>query len=243
MKSSYSFAEFVARLFCLLFGLFVLAQGIALTILANLGTDAITSPALVAHLLLGTQPGGAGYEWCTVGNMLICVHVTLVLMQIVLLRRKYRPIQLLQMVNALLLGAMLDACLGYTVLLPVPNYAAALGYTLAGCCVSAFGIFTFVKANLVPLSAEGLCLALSRVFNWRFSRVKVGVDCSMLGIAVAVSLLLLGTLAGVREGSLICAVSTGFIIGLFFRHCSIWDKFFAMAGKREVPSGINDTLA
>jgi uncharacterized membrane protein YczE len=147
------------------------------------------------------------------------------------------------MVNALLLGAMLDACLSYTVLLPVPNYAAALGYTLAGCCVSAFGIFTFVKANLVPLSAEGLCLALSRTFNWRFSRVKVGVDCSMLGIAVAASLLLLGTLAGVREGSLICAVSTGFIIGLFFRHCSIWDKFFAMAGKREVPSGINDTLA
>lgn len=243
MKSSYSFAEFVARLFCLLLGLFVLAQGIALTILANLGTDAITSPALVAHLLLGTQPGGAGYEWCTVGNMLICVHVTLVLMQILLLRSKYRPIQLLQIVNALLLGAMLDACLSYTVLLPVPNYAAALGYTLAGCGVSAFGIFTFVKANLVPLSAEGLCLAISRTFNWRFSRVKVGVDCSMLGIAVAASLLLLGTLAGVREGSLICAVSTGFVIGLFFRHCPVWDKFFALAGRREIPSGCNDTLA
>ena len=243
MKSSYSFAEFVARVFCLLFGLFVLAQGIALTILANLGTDAITSPALVAHLLLGTQPGGAGYEWCTVGNMLICVHVILVLMQILLLRSKYSPIQLLQIVNALLLGAMLDACLSYTVLLPVPDYAAALGYTLAGCGVSAFGIFTFVKANLVPLSAEGLCLAISRTFNWRFSRVKVGVDCSMLGIAVLASLLLLGTLAGVREGSLICAVSTGFVIGLFFRHCPVWDKFFALAGRREIPSGCNDTLA
>lgn len=243
MKSPYSFSEFVARLFCLLLGLFVLAQGIALTILANLGTDAITSPALVAHLLLGTQPGGAGYGWCTVGNMLICVHVTLVLMQILLLRSKYSPIQLLQIVNALLLGAMLDACLSYTVLLPVPNYAAALGYTLAGCGVSAFGIFTFVKANLVPLSAEGLCLAISRTFNWRFSRVKVGVDCSMLGIAVAASLLLLGTLAGVREGSLICAVSTGFVIGLLFRYCPVWDKLFAMAGKGEIPSGVNDTLA
>lgn len=233
----------MARLFCLLFGLFVLAQGIALTILANLGTDAITSPALVAHLLLGTQPGGAGYEWCTVGNMLICVHVILVLMQMLLLRSKYSPIQLLQIVNALLLGAMLDVCLSYTVLLPVPNYAAALGYTLAGCGVSAFGSFTFVKANLVPLSAEGLCLAISRTFNWRFSRVKVGVDCSMLGIAVAVSLLLLGTLAGVREGSLICAVSTGFIIGLLFRYCPVWDKLFAMVGKGEIPSGVNDTLA
>ena len=84
MKTSYSFAELMARLFCLVLGLFVLAQGIAFTVLANLGTDAITSPALVAHLLLGAVPGGAGYELCTVGNMLICVHVCLVLLQVLL---------------------------------------------------------------------------------------------------------------------------------------------------------------
>ena len=239
MKSSYSFSELVARLFCLLLGLFVLAQGIALTILANLGTDAITSPALVAHLLLGTQPGGAGYGWCTVGNMLICVHVTLVLMQILLLRSKYRCVQLLQIVNGLLLGVMLDVCLIYTSQLPVPNYVASLGYTFLGCFLCAFGIFTFVKANLVPLSAEGLCLAISHTFGWRFSRVKVAVDCSMLAIAVLASLLMLGSLAGVREGSIICAVSIGFIIGWLFRCCPVWDRLFALAGKRSDGEGQN----
>ena len=125
MKTSYSFAELMARLFCLVLGLFVLAQGIAFTVLANLGTDAITSPALVAHLLLGAVPGGAGYELCTVGNMLICVHVCLVLLQVLLLRSKYRPVQLLQIVNGLILGFMVDVCLGYTMLLPVPGYAAS----------------------------------------------------------------------------------------------------------------------
>lgn len=243
MKSQYSFAEWVARLFCLVFGLFVLAQGIALTVLANLGTDAITSPALVAHLLLGTQPGGAGYEFCTVGNMLICVHVCLVLLQIVLLRRKYRPVQLLQIVNGLILGRMLDVCLGYTMLLPVPNYAASIAYTVLGCVVCAFGIFTFVKANLVPLSAEGLCLAISQTFNWRFSRVKVAVDCSMIAIAVLGSLVLLGTVVGVREGSLICAVSTGFIIGWFFRVCPVWDWLFAKVGKRAANQADEQKLA
>ena len=223
--------EIILRLICLLLGLFCLAQGIAFTVIADLGTDAITSPALVAHLALADTPTGLGYSFFTVGRLLICVHITLVLLQILLLRRNYRPVQLLQVVMGFILGGMLDVSLSYTSLLPVPNYAAALGYTFIGCIFSAFGIFTYVKADMVPLSAEGLCLALSRTFSWRFSRVKVAVDCSMLGIAVAASLILWGEVVGVREGSLICAVSVGVIIGWFFKHCSIWDKLIAIIRK------------
>lgn len=208
-------------------GLYILAQGIAFTILADLGTDAITSPALVAALTLGTGEGGLGYEFCTVGNMLICIHVLLVLLQILLLRRKYQPVQLLQVVMGLLLGKMLDASLAYTMLLPNPGYAMSIVYTLVGCVFCAFGIFTYVKADMVPLSAEGFCLALSRTFSWRFSLVKVGVDCSMLALAVVASLILLGEVAGVREGSVICAVCTGLVIGWFFKHFPYWDKLFA----------------
>jgi uncharacterized membrane protein YczE len=233
MKPQRTLFEYTVRLLCLLLGLFILAQGLAFTLLADLGTDAITSPALVAHLVLGTSEGGLGYEFCTVGTMLICVHIILVLLQIVLLRSKYRPIQLLQIVNGLILGAMLDICLSYTSLLPVPNYASAIGYTLLGCIFCAFGILTFVKADLVPLSGEGLCLALSHTFNWRFSRVKVGMDCSMVAIAVLASLILLGTVAGVREGSIICAVSVGFLIGWFFKVFPYWDKLFAAISDRK----------
>lgn len=232
MQPQRKLSETIARLFVLLLGLFILAQGIAFTILANLGTDAITSPALVAHLVLGEAPGGAGYSFCTVGRMLICVHILLVLMQIALLRSKYKPIQLLQVVMGLILGSMLDVCLSYTGQLPVPNYAASIGYTVLGCLICSFGIFTFVKADMIPLSAEGFCLALSSTFKWRFSRVKVAVDCSMLLIAVLASLILLGEVAGVREGSVICAVCTGYIIGWLFKVCPIWDKLFAAIGKR-----------
>lgn len=228
MKRQRKLTESLVRLIVLLLGLFILAQGIAFTILANLGTDAITSPALVAHLVLGDVPGGAGYSFCTVGRMLICVHIILVLMQIALLRSKYRPVQLLQIVMGLILSNMLDICLSYTTLLPLPNYAASIAYTLLGCIICAFGIFTFVKADMIPLSAEGLCLALSSTFKWRFSRVKIAVDCSLLLIAVAASLLLLSEVAGVREGSVICAVSTGYIIGLFFKTCPMWDRLFAL---------------
>lgn len=234
MKQQRSFSEWVARLLCLLLGLYILAQGIAFTLLANLGTDAITSPALVAHLVLGESDFGMGYEFFTVGRVLICIHCLLVLSQMALLRSKYQPIQLLQIVTGLILGAMVDLSLSYTRLLPVPNYAAALGYTVLGCIVCAFGIYTFVKADTIPLAAEGFCLALSRTFSWRFSRVKVAVDCAMIVAAVLASWILLGKIEGVREGSLICAVSTGFIIGWFFRFCPLWDKVFAAIGHRPV---------
>ena len=235
MKPQRKLSEIIVRLLVLLLGLFILAQGIAFTILANLGTDAITSPALVAHLVLGDVEGGAGYSFCTVGSMLICVHILLVLMQIALLRSKYKPIQLLQVVMGVILGCMLDMCLSYTTQLPSPNYAGAIGYTLLGCFICAFGIFTYVKSDMIPLSAEGFCLALSSSFKWRFSRVKVATDCSMLLIAVVGSLIFLGGVAGVREGSVICAVSTGYIIGWFFAICPLWDKVFSIFGATANP--------
>lgn len=220
MKHTHSIKELFIRFFLMLSGLFILAQGISFSVIANLGTDAITSPALVASIFSER----AGIEFFTVGRALICIHLILVMVQIAVLRRQYNPIQLLQIAMGLLLGLMLDACMSYTTLLPVPNYAAAIGYTILACIVCAFGIFTYVKADMVPLSAEGLCLALCKRFGWNFSHVKVGLDCSMLVIAVVASLLLFGEIVGVREGSLICACSVGFIIGVFFRIFPYWDK-------------------
>ena len=57
--------------------------------------------------------------------------------------------------------------------------------------------------------------------------MKVAVDCSLLALAVVASLIIWGDVVGVREGSLICAVSTGYIIGFFFKVCPIWDRLFA----------------
>lgn len=221
---------YIVRAIILLLGLFILAQGIAFTILANLGSDAITSPALIAHLYLGKKNSGLNYECCTIGNMLICIHTALVILQIIILRSKYHPIQLLQLLMAIILGQMLDICMSYTSLLPIPNYSFRIVYTLLGCFIGAFGIFTYIKADLIPLSAEGLCLAITRTYKLRFSRVKIALDCTMITIAVLASVVIFGRIIGVREGSLICAVSTGYIMGLLLRSCSIWDNLFSTLG-------------
>ena len=227
MRLKHSLPEITVRLIVTFFGLFMLALGIDLTILADLGTDALTSPALAASTLLKPH-----YPFFTVGNTLICLHVLLILAQIALLRRNYAPVQLLQVLMSFTLGFMVDALLPCVKQLPVPDYTARLGYTLLACVVCAFGIFSFVKANLLPLPAEGFCVALSRTFKLKFSRVKVGLDCAMVLFAVGFSLMFLGTVVGVREGTLICASTIGLIIGLFFHIFPYWDRLFAAIGHR-----------
>lgn len=227
MRLKHSLPEIAARLIVTFFGLFMLALGIDLTLLADLGTDALTSPALAASTLLEPH-----YPFFSVGNTLICLHVLLILAQIALLRRNYDPVQLLQVLMSFTLGFMIDALLPCVKQLPVPDYTARLGYTLLACVVCAFGIFSFVKANLLPLPAEGFCVALSRTFKLKFSRVKVGLDCAMVLFAVGFSLMFLGTVVGVREGTLICASTIGLIIGLFFHIFPYWDKLFAAVGHR-----------
>ena len=67
MSLKHSLPEIAARLIVTFFGLFMLALGIDLTLLADLGTDALTSPALAASTLLEPH-----YPFFTVGNTLIC---------------------------------------------------------------------------------------------------------------------------------------------------------------------------
>ena len=240
MQNRRQFLVFTVRIFLLLLGLFILAQGIAFTIRANIGTDAITSPALALHLIFEETEIGKGNELFSIGNMLICIHISLVLAQIAILRKQYKPIQLLQIVMGIILGKMVDFCNSYTQYYPMPNYEMALCYTFIGCIVCAFGIFTFIKANMIPLSAEGLCIALSNTYKWRFSRIKVGMDCSMILIAILSSLLILGSVKGVREGSIICAVCTGYIIGWFLKHCTIWDTLLRRISGESAPSPTTD---
>ncbi len=62
--------------------------------------------------------------------MLICIHVILVLAQITLLRGRYRPIQLLQVVMGLIPGTIPNFCQPYTKITYRLALSACLVYPL-----------------------------------------------------------------------------------------------------------------
>jgi uncharacterized membrane protein YczE len=83
--------EYVKRYVFLCIALFVMSLGVVFSIKADLGTTPISSVPYVVSLI---SP-------ITVGVATIIMHCVFILLQIVILRKNYQPIQLMQLPVAL----------------------------------------------------------------------------------------------------------------------------------------------
>ena len=110
------------RLLLLAAGLFIMAFGVAFSIKAGLGTSPISSLPYVLSL----------FTPLTVGTATIALHVTLILLQILLLRRRYDPVQLAQLPVALLFGGLTDFSVWALQGINVSAYPARWGLCLVG---------------------------------------------------------------------------------------------------------------
>lgn len=193
----------LGRCLLLVAGLFIMAFGVAFSIKAGLGTSPISSLPYVLSL----------FTPLTVGTATIALHVTLILLQILLLRRRYDPVQLLQLPVALVFGGLTDFSVWALQSITVSAYPARWVLCLAGILLVGVGVSFEVTANLVTLAGEGMVLAVCKVFPVSFGNVKIGFDVTLVVIASVLSLLFLGGLYGVREGT----VAAAFCVGLIAR--------------------------
>lgn len=191
------------RCLLLVAGLFIMAFGVAFSIKAGLGTSPISSLPYVLSL----------FTPLTVGTATIALHVTLILLQILLLRRRYDPVQLLQLPVALVFGFVTDFSVWVLQGVTASNYAMQWVLCLAGILLVGVGVSFEVTAILVTLAGEGMVLAVCKVFSVSFGNVKIGFDVTLVVIASMLSFLFLGGLYGVREGT----VAAAFCVGLIAR--------------------------
>ena len=193
------------------FGIFLMSLGVSLTIISGLGTTPISSLPVVVSAIGGL----------TVGTVTVLMNLVFVLVQIALLRRRYRPVQILQLLGGFLFGLLIDATTFAltAVSLDPGNYLQQWLLALAGIVSMGVGVGFQVQPQLINLPGEGLVLALTaelrRVVGPRrrltFGTVKTLNDAAMLIIAVVLSLTFLGELVGVREGTVAAAFLLGYI--------------------------------
>ena len=199
--------HFAARCALLLAGLAVMALGVALSIKAELGTSPILSVPYVSGLISGLS----------VGTTTIIVNSLFVLAQILMLRSQYDWYQLLQIPVAIVFGLMIDMfslLMGDIVL---SSYIQQWLFCAAGIIFVALGVSMEVTAELITTAGEGLVLAICQVTSFKFGNVKVAVDVTLVILAAAASLLVLGELAGVREGTAAAAVLVGLLTKQFVK--------------------------
>lgn len=180
-------------------GLFLVALGVALSVRAGLGISPVSSVPYVLSLQTSL----------TVGTATVAMHSTFILLQVLLLRRDYQPVQLLQLPVALLFGGLTDISLWLVREAACSFYWQRLLLTLAGSLLIGVGTSLEIAARVMTMAAEGLILAVCRKTRTDFGDVKVIFDIGLVALACVLSLAFGAGIQGVREGTLLSAVLVG----------------------------------
>ena len=143
--------SFIWQHFLLLISLYLMTLGVVLCIKSDLGSSVISSLPLSFSL--------AGREhivpaW-SVGGYTISMNFVLVFLQIVVLRKRFEPVQFFQLLIGLVFGWLIDLNMLLTSSLVCDTLLLKIITQAAGCTVMGIGIAFEVKCGSVNMPGEG----------------------------------------------------------------------------------------
>ena len=201
--------EKVKRCVLFIISLFFIGLGIALTKRGDIGISPVSSVANVLSLR---------YTALSFGTWTILSNCAFLLGQILILRRKFKIIQFLQIPLFLLCGIFTDFGVWITHFFHQNSYMAKMLFVLAGCVVLGFGIALGIIADVMLNAPEAFIKALSQTVKAEFGTVKVACDICLVVLSAALSVVLFkGKLLGIGEGTVISAITVGGFVSVFCR--------------------------
>ncbi len=203
------------RTLVLIAGVFIMAFGVSISIRSGLGTTPISSVPYVYNIV---------FPKITVGTFTVLLNVFFVLLQMLILRRDYKAIQLLQIPVVIVFGWFVDVHLGWNAGWIPANYLQQWIYCLFSCLIIALGIFLQVKADVSILPGEGLVMAIAKRARKDFGFTKILFDSLLVVVALITVLIFLDNKSeGVREGTVASALLVGFIVQFYKKHLTFVD--------------------
>lgn len=201
----------IKRLSMYLLGLFVMTIGIALSVKSDLGVSPVSSIPYSMTCIWGIEMGKAT----------IIFHCFLVILQILILQKNFKPINLLQIIVGIIFGYFTTFCNWGVSFLPTPsNIIVRLLLMLLSTVFIAFGIFLYMPPNIMPLAGEGAMKAISDVSNIEFSKVKISFDVSMVTISLVACFTFIKSFGSVGIGTIIASVLVGTVLGFISKYFS-----------------------
>ena len=191
-----------------LISLFIISLGASLSIKANLGTSPLICLPYVCSLIINLS----------VGIVVFLFTVLFIVIQIALLGRGFEKRQYLQFIIGSIFSFFVDFSLMLVNSINPVGYINQLLLLLLSCLVVASGVLLEIQTEVVYLPADGVIVAISEVLKKEFPKVKPFVDTSMVIIAAILSVVFLGYLAGVREGTIISAIIIGPIVKILKKY-------------------------
>lgn len=181
--------------------------GIAIVLKASIGAGAYDAVAFALSEMFGIK----------VGTMTIVCNLTMLLLQGVVLGKKFKLKALLQVPMSFLVGFLINFFL-YTVLGPlvISNYFMSLVMFLLGNILLSFAVAMIVVLDITTFPLEGFCLSVSETFKISFPKIRQGMDVFCI-ILVLVLTLLFDLSWVVREGTFIGAAIFSPLLAFFMK--------------------------
>jgi len=193
-------------------GLIIMTLGVAISVKSNLGVTPISSVPYTMTVVTGMDLG--------IATMIFSILV--VLLQILLLRKEYKLINLLQIPIGVLFGAFLTVGGKLMLILPNPtNFTLKFIIMLMSTAFVALGVFLYVPAGFISLAPEGFLLVASKITKRKFSTVKVICDVAMVIISLVTCLIAIHSLGSVGIGTIVAAVLVGTEVKMMTKY---WGK-------------------
>ena len=211
--------RFIERCIILLIGLAIMSLGISFSIKAALGTSPISSVPYVASSISGLS----------VGVTTIIINLVFILIQILLLRKKYDLFQLFQIPALILFGLMIDFSAYLIKDITYTNYFQQWLLCILGIILLGLGVSIEVMAKLVTTPGEGVVLAICKIFSVKFGNTKIAFDTLLVIIAVVTVLSFLGHLEGVREGTIAGAIFVGLLTKQFSKPLKVLEEKYLLS--------------
>jgi uncharacterized membrane protein YczE len=197
------------RIMLYMLGLFAMSVGVNLSKLSGLGISPVSSIPYAMEFITKIR----------LGTISIAVYITFIALQALILGKDFKLSSCLQFFCTFLMGFFINFTSPDSVFLsmvPAPeSYIYRLVLCVVSCILIGIGVYIYLQAKLPALPAEGLMLAITQKLAGKaeFHTVKVVVDITMVLISAGLSIIFLGSLKTVREGTIIASVLVGIVVG------------------------------
>lgn len=189
----------------LIFGLFIMSFGVALSVKSELGTTPISC---IPNVLKYAIP-------LSLGTITIIFNVLLIVTQVIILKNEFQRKQWMQLVVTIIFGYFIDFALYVLTPLEPTDYISQWILCIISCFIIALGVYIEVKSNAIVLPGEGVSLAVRHVSHIEFGKIKTAFDSSNFIIGGLLSLLLYGSFRGIGLGTIFAGIVVGYIVRFY----------------------------
>jgi uncharacterized membrane protein YczE len=209
----------------LVISLLIMTLGIAFCVRSALGSSVIS---VIPYVFAEAGTHGIVPDM-TIGQYTYCINALFVVLQILILRRQFEPVQLFQLLLGFIFGMMIDWWMSLTSRLVPAGFLQQAASQLAGCILLGIGIAFEVRCGSVTMPGEGISVAVCQVTHAEFPKVKITIDVTLVAIGVALCYMFFGAwqwhIIGI--GTLIAMFFVGLVVKVVTRITPWFERLLA----------------